>query len=85
MGGGGYTRPLFSRTSPKAERDTVEAFDRLKQLIIEAEEDVQKGAGGNKAAKVRARKKMQEIKQAAQDVREGLLEADQPEGEKPAA
>lgn len=63
----------------------MEAFDRLKQLIIEAEEDVQKGAGGNKAAKVRARKKMQEIKQAAQDVREGLLEADQPEGEKPAA
>ncbi|MGH7132211.1 MAG: histone H1 [Phycisphaerales bacterium] len=53
----------------------MEAFDRLKQLIAEAEEDVNKGKGGNKAAKVRARKKMQEIKQAAQDVRTGLLDA----------
>jgi hypothetical protein len=56
----------------------MQAFETLKQLIIEAEEDVRKGFGGNKAAKVRARKKMQEIKQAAQDVREGLLEAGEP-------
>ncbi|MCW5766835.1 MAG: hypothetical protein KIT68_12775 [Phycisphaeraceae bacterium] len=59
----------------------MQAFDRLKQLVAEAEEDVLKGVGGNKAAKVRARKKMQEIKQAAQDVRVGLL--DQGEAEKP--
>ncbi len=60
----------------------MEAFDRLKQLISEAEVDVMKGAGGNKAAKVRARKKMQEIKAAAQDVRESLLvtEADEAGG-----
>ncbi len=51
----------------------MESFDRLKQLVAEAEVDVMKGAGGNKAAKVRARKRMQEIKAAAQDVREGLL------------
>ncbi len=63
----------------------METFDRLKQLLAEAEDDVLKGAGGNKAAGVRARKKMQEIKQAAQDVRESLLagrETEQPEGPK---
>jgi len=60
----------------------VESFNRLKQLVAEAEVDVMKGAGGNKAAKVRARKRMQEIKAAAQDVREGLLvtEADEAAG-----
>lgn len=53
----------------------MEAFNKLKQLVVEAEADVLKGEGGNKAAKTRARKKMQEIKAAAQDVRVGLLEA----------
>ncbi|MBA4120468.1 MAG: hypothetical protein C0513_07200 [Isosphaera sp.] len=38
--------------------------------------DVAKGMGGNKAARVRARKKMQEIKAAAQDVRQVLLAAE---------
>lgn len=57
----------------------MEAFDRLKQLIVESEVDVLKGHGGNKAAKVRARKKMQEIKQAAQDVREALLAGEKEE------
>jgi hypothetical protein len=61
----------------------VEAFERLKALIAEAEVDVLKGAGGNKAAKVRARKKMQEVKAAAQDVRQGLLDAGE-QGDKPA-
>ncbi len=66
----------------------MEAFERLKALIVEAEVDVLKGAGGNKAAKVRARKKMQEVKAAAQDVRQGLLDAGEQgdkagEGEKP--
>lgn len=53
----------------------MEAFERLKQLIVEAEVEVAKGESGNKAAKVRARKKMQEIKAAAQDVRNGFLES----------
>ena len=52
----------------------MDAYDRLKQLVAEAETDVLKGAGGNKAARVRARKKRQEIKEAAQDVRVALLE-----------
>ena len=36
---------------------------------MEAEDDVAKAEGGNKAAGTRVRKKMQEIKAAAQDVR----------------
>jgi len=49
-------------------------YDKLKQLVTEAEEDVQKANGGNKAAGTRVRKKMQEIKAAAQDVRKKILE-----------
>jgi hypothetical protein len=53
----------------------VEAFERLKQLIIQAEEDVRKAAGGNKAAGTRARQSMQDIKNAAQEVRQAILTA----------
>lgn len=59
----------------------MQAFDRLKQLIAEAEADVLKGDGGNKAAKTRARKKMQEIKNAAQEVRVALLAGEAEGGE----
>jgi hypothetical protein len=53
----------------------MEAFEQLKRLVEEAEDDVKKAEGGNKAAGTRARKQMQEIKAAAQAVRVGLLEA----------
>lgn len=49
-------------------------FDTLKQLVEEAEEDVAKAVGGNKAAGTRVRKKMQDIKNAAQEVRKKILE-----------
>ena len=49
-------------------------YDTLKRLVVEAEDDVQKAVGGNKAAGTRVRKKMQEIKSAAQDVRKKILE-----------
>ena len=49
-------------------------FDTLKRLVAEAEDDVAKAAGGNKAAGTRARKKMQDIKSAAQEVRKKILE-----------
>lgn len=49
-------------------------FDLLKKLVAEAEVDVEKAVGGNKAAGTRVRKKMQEIKAAAQDVRKKILE-----------
>ncbi len=53
----------------------VEAFERLKALIASAEEDVHKAEGGNKAAGTRARQIMQDIKNAAQDVRQAILGA----------
>ena len=56
-------------------------YETLKRLVTEAEDDVAKAIGGNKAAGTRVRKKMQEIKSAAQDVRKKILEGR--EGEPP--
>jgi hypothetical protein len=52
----------------------MQEYETLKRLVSEAEEDVNKAAGGNKAAGTRVRKKMQEIKAAATDVRKKILE-----------
>jgi hypothetical protein len=52
----------------------MEAYDQLVKLIEAAAEDVRKADGGNKAAGTRVRKSMQEIKQAAQNVRVAVLE-----------
>lgn len=61
-------------------------FETLKRLVAEAEPDVQKASGGNKAAGTRVRKKMQDIKAAAQDVRKKILEGreGEPEAAEPA-
>ena len=53
----------------------MEAYDRLVKLVQEVADDVMKAEGGNKAAGTRVRKHMQQIKQAAQDVRVGVLES----------
>ena len=52
----------------------MQEYDTLKRLVDEASEDVSKATGGNKAAGTRVRKKMQEIKSAAQEVRKKVLE-----------
>ncbi len=52
----------------------MEAFEQLKIKIQEAEDDIRKAEGGNKAAGTRARQGMQEIKNLAQEVRKGILE-----------
>lgn len=52
----------------------MEAYEELKRLVAEAEDDIQKAEGGNRAAGTRARKLMQEVKAAAQAVRVALLE-----------
>ena len=44
-------------------------YDTLKQLVAEAEDDVNKAMGGNKAAGTRVRLAMQELKNFAQSVR----------------
>ena len=60
----------------------MQEYDTLKRLVDEAADDVSKAHGGNKAAGTRVRKKMQEIKSAAQEVRKKILEGR--EGETPA-
>ena len=52
----------------------MQEFENLKRLIQESEDDVAKAQGGNKAAGTRVRKKMQDIKAAAQEVRKKILE-----------
>ncbi|MBN2212108.1 MAG: hypothetical protein JW709_11990 [Sedimentisphaerales bacterium] len=52
----------------------MQEYERLKELVAAAEDDVIKAQGGNKAAGTRVRKSMQEIKQAAQEVRIRILE-----------
>ena len=63
----------------------MQEYEQLKQLVMEAADDVAKAEGGNKAAGTRVRKKMQEIKSAAQDVRKKILEGRDGEGGAPAA
>ncbi len=52
----------------------MQEYDMLKEMVVAAEDDVIKAEGGNKAAGTRVRKTMQEIKQAAQQVRIKILE-----------
>ena len=52
----------------------MQAYENLKQLVAEIEADINKAEGGNKAAGTRVRKQMQMIKQAAQNVRNTVLE-----------
>ncbi|MFG0273867.1 MAG: histone H1 [Phycisphaerales bacterium] len=52
----------------------MEAFEQLKRLIAEVEDDVKKAEGGNKAAGTRVRKAMQDVKNTAQDIRKAILE-----------
>lgn len=52
----------------------MQEYEHLKQLVDSAAEDVAKAEGGNKAAGTRVRKIMQDIKNAAQDVRKKILE-----------
>ncbi len=65
----------------------MEAFERIKTLLASVEDDLAKAKGGNKAAGVRVRSVMQEIKDAAQDVRQGILalRGDSSPSDKPAA
>ncbi len=52
----------------------MEEYDRLRQLIESAADDIAKAEGGNKAAGTRVRKTMQEVKDAAQGLRKKMLE-----------
>ncbi len=58
----------------------MDDYQRLRELVESAADDVAKASGGNKAAGTRVRKAMQEVKEAAQTVRKKILEvrAEQP-------
>lgn len=51
----------------------MESYERLKQLIAEAEDDIAKAEGGNKAAGTRARKSLQGVRDLAQEIRKEIL------------
>jgi hypothetical protein len=61
----------------------MEAYEHLVKLVQDIRDDVQKAAGGNKAAGTRVRKAMQDIKKAAQDVRVRILESREGSGSPP--
>lgn len=48
-------------------------FDKLKAIFDLCQEDVDKVERGNRAAGTRLRKKMQDLKKAAQEVRAAVL------------
>lgn len=52
----------------------TDLYQQLVKLVQEAEPDLQKAAGGNKAAGTRLRKSMQEIRSLAQEIRVKVLE-----------
>ena len=52
----------------------MQEYENLKTMIEEIEADVSKAEGGNKAAGTRVRKQMQDVKKAAQSVRNTVLE-----------
>ena len=52
----------------------MQEYEALKTLVAEIEADINKANGGNKAAGTRVRKQMQNVKQAAQSVRNRILE-----------
>ena len=52
----------------------MQEYEKLKVLGAEIEMDINKAEGGNKAAGTRVRKQMQDVKQAAQEVRNRVLE-----------
>ncbi|MSR19327.1 MAG: histone H1 [Phycisphaerales bacterium] len=53
----------------------MDIYAKLQKLVNDAREDIEKAAGGNQAAGTRARKAMQEIKAASQELREAVLTA----------
>ena len=52
----------------------MQEYEDLKAIVAECEADISKAEGGNKAAGTRVRKQMQQVKQAAQAVRNKILE-----------
>ena len=52
----------------------MEDYQKLRELVESAADDVAKAGGGNKAAGTRVRKTMQDVKDTAQQLRKKILE-----------
>ncbi len=53
----------------------MQQYETLKQVVAELDTDLPRALGGNKAAGTRIRKKLQQIKALAQQMRTLMLEA----------
>ena len=53
----------------------MDSLQKLEELLASIKDDFQKGRGGNKAAGTRVRKAMQDVKAAAQEIRQEMLDA----------
>ncbi len=53
----------------------MQSYEKLLAVAANAREDIEKAHGGNRAAGTRARKHMQEVRAAAQEVRNAILAA----------
>jgi hypothetical protein len=62
------------KTYSEKEGETMVEFNRLQEVIAAVSPEIERAEGGNKAAGVRARKSMNEIKKIAQEIRVKLLE-----------
>ncbi len=51
----------------------MQSYEKLLAVLNGAREDIEKAAGGNRAAGTRARKHMQEVRSVAQEVRAAIL------------
>ncbi len=60
---------LFLRIHPMTQN-----YEKLRQAVEAARDDVDKAVKGNKAATSRVRKSMQEVKAIAQEIRKEMLE-----------
>lgn len=51
----------------------MNSYEELVRIVNAAREDIEKAHGGNRAAGTRARKHMQTVRAAAQEVRKAIL------------
>jgi hypothetical protein len=52
----------------------MQEYETLKTLVAEIEDEVNKAQSGNKSAGTRVRKQMQQVKEAAQEIRKAIIE-----------
>lgn len=52
----------------------MQAYEKLKKILAEIDDDMQKAMGGNRAAGTRIRQAMQDVKEAAQEIRTAILD-----------